>query len=602
MAWFTIIDTVIAWLLGPAAIAVLISGLDDLAVTLVCLFDRLRTRKRVEPQPSSSLPRLGPDKRIAIFVPCWQEADVIAKMIEHNVAAIPYRPYDFFIGAYPNDRATQSAVRELEKRFNNVHLAVCPHDGPTSKADCLNWIYQRMLLFEEDKAIHFEILVTHDAEDLIHPEALALISSHIDAYDMVQVPVLPLATPIWDLTHGIYCDEFAEFQWKDMCVRGIMGSFIPSSGVGTGYSRGAIERLAQTASNRIFDPGCLTEDYENGIRLSRLGCPQRFISLRRSVASRGPKDWIATREFFPANCAAAIQQRTRWVTGIALQSWDRHGWSGTLSHKYWMWRDRKGLICNPLSFLTNVLFLLGLMSWYHSMWAGLPWGFSQYSVNPLLLACTFVCQLIHLGVRITVVSAVYDWKFAMGVPVRTVWANYINGVSSFRAIYRYFHAKLHHQPLIWVKTAHAYPTRNALLVHKRRLGEVLLGAGYIDREQLERGLTTQPPGVRIGAHLVDLGYISEDELYEALSLQQSLPLTRIDPALVKKCIARGLPRRVIKQWQVLPYRLEARELLIASPEIPSDETQKAVRNFTKMNVSFQLVTPANFEELVDALL
>ena len=58
------------------------------------------------------------------------------------------------------------------KRHPNVHLAVCPHDGPTSKADCLNWIYQRMILYEEEHGVQFDIIVTHDAEDIIDPDAL----------------------------------------------------------------------------------------------------------------------------------------------------------------------------------------------------------------------------------------------------------------------------------------------------------------------------------------------------------------------------------------------------------------------------------------------
>ena len=54
---------------------------------------------------------------------------------------------------------------------------------------------------------------------------------------MVQVPVLPLPTPFRELTHGIYCDDFAEYQSIDMPARQINRSFIPSNGVGTGYSR-----------------------------------------------------------------------------------------------------------------------------------------------------------------------------------------------------------------------------------------------------------------------------------------------------------------------------------------------------------------------------
>ena len=47
-----------------------------------------------------------------------------------------------------------------------------------------------------------------------------------------------------------------------------MGGFIPSNGVGAGYSRRALEMLAAAHSNRIFEPGCLTEDYENGFRVA----------------------------------------------------------------------------------------------------------------------------------------------------------------------------------------------------------------------------------------------------------------------------------------------------------------------------------------------
>jgi adsorption protein B len=271
-------------------------------------------------------------------------------MIRHNIAAIRYRNYDFFIGAYPNDDRTLDALRELEQRFSNVHLAVCPHDGPTSKADCLNWVYQRMLLFEEQDNLRFEIVVTHDAEDLIHPDALVGINLHCGEFGMVQVPVLPLPTPPCDMVHGIYCDEFAEYQTRDIPARQILGSFLPSNGVGTGFSRAALERLAETSGNRVFEPECLTEDYENGLRLHRLGFRQMFLPLRSA------RDPLATREYFPRTRRGAIRQRTRWITGICLQSQERNGWRGRPRDVYWFWRDRKGLLANPVSVAANAFF------------------------------------------------------------------------------------------------------------------------------------------------------------------------------------------------------------------------------------------------------
>ena len=129
--------------------------------------------------------------------------------------------HDVFIGAYPNGATTLASIREAKKQVKNVHLAVCPHDGPTSKADNLNWIYQRLLLFEEEEDAHFDIIMTHDAEDIILPDSRRWINDFAEKYDMVQAPVMALPTPFPVLTHGVYCDEFAEFQMRGIGGRAI---------------------------------------------------------------------------------------------------------------------------------------------------------------------------------------------------------------------------------------------------------------------------------------------------------------------------------------------------------------------------------------------
>ena len=42
----------------------------------------------------------------------------------------------------------------------------------------------------------------------------------------------------------LYCDEFAEFQTKDITVRQMWGGFLPGNGVGTAFSRAVLEKLA----------------------------------------------------------------------------------------------------------------------------------------------------------------------------------------------------------------------------------------------------------------------------------------------------------------------------------------------------------------------
>ena len=585
--------------LYPAAVAILISGLDDMVLNAVCLWAWIRGTRLSSPRlVNASAEHVAiPERRVAIFVPLWHEHAVIAGMIEHNVAAIRYDNYHFFVGAYPNDEPTLDAVRELEARFVHVHLAICPHDGPTSKADCLNWIYQRMLLFEEQSGAHFDIVVTHDAEDLIHPESLARINAHSGEFEMVQVPVLPLPTPLRKIVHGIYCDEFAEWQTKDMPARQMMNSFVPSNGVGTGYSREALEKLATRDHNLIFEPACLTEDYENGLRLHKQGCAQVFLPLERSGSSM-----VATREFFPQTAHSAIRQRTRWIMGIALQTWERHGWRGNPGEVYWFWRDRKGLIGNPLSLFTNLLFAYGLMTWCYAKLSGATWGLAQQHLPHKLLFLTLSLQAIQSSVRMACTGRLYGWWFALGVPFRTICANWINSVATIKAVSGYFRARLRHEPLVWLKTEHAYPSRNALVEHKRKLGEILVGSGYINEDDLRHALATQPAGVRIGEYLVRLGKITGEDLYEALSLQQSLPAGRLDPWVVSAGIAHALPRHVVRDWRVFPFRAADGCIFLASPDLPTDELSRTVRAFTRLEQRFQLVTPENFEELTEALL
>jgi bacteriophage N4 adsorption protein B len=600
----TLCDTWVARLLFPLALVILISGLDDLALDCVCLWAQLRaalSHRLSKPLAVEEKESPHIEKRIAIFVPLWHEHAVIGGMVEHNASAINYSNYHFFIGAYPNDDPTLDAVRDLEARFTHVHLAVCPHNGPTSKADCLNWIYQRMLLFEEQhsgkESFRFDIIVTHDAEDLIHPEAFSFINAYADEFDMVQIPVLPLPTPMRDLVHGIYCDEFAEWQIKDMPARQIMASFVPSNGVGTGFTRRALEKLANAEHNLIFEPACLTEDYENGLRLHKLGCKQMFVPLTRHGDSI-----VATREFFPSTARSAIRQRSRWIQGIGLQSWERHGWRGSPPEIYWFWRDRKGLFGNPLSLLSNFVFLYGLLTWMAAHCMGAAWGLARYSLHPSLLAATLGIQIIQTTVRMSCTARLYGPVFALAVPLRSVCGNWINTVATWKAARSYVLARIRHEPLVWVKTEHAYPSRSALVEHKRKLGEILIGSAYVKESDLLGALETQPRGLRIGEYLVQLGKLTEDELYEALSLQQSLPSGRLEPWVISINIARALPRRVVREWRVLPFRIASGNMFLASPEVPTDDLTRTLRGFTRLSLRFHLVTPRNFEELAESLL
>jgi adsorption protein B len=590
-------DATIAALLFPVAVWIVLSGLDDLFLFSAWVVSRLR---RPEAPPNAEQLLALPEKRVAVFVPLWLEAEVIGDMLEHNMAAIRYRNYHFFIGVYPNDSATAEAVRNVQQRFSSVTLCECPHDGPTSKADCLNWIYQHMLLYEETKGDRFDIILTHDAEDLIHPEELHWLNYYCDRYGMVQTPVLPLPTPAREFTHGFYCDDFAEFHGKDLPARHFLGGFIPSSGVGTGYRRDAIEALASADSGRVFQPHCLTEDYENGLRLHLLGVRQIFVPL--VFRERQP---VATRAFFPRTFPAARRQRTRWVTGIALQAWQHHGWGRGWRTAYWLWRDRKGLIGNPLSVLSNAVFLYGFIGWIHSATAGVPWLLGEQisrSLPAWLPPMAAALAVSQLAARIYFSARVFGAGFALLAPLRSVFGNLLNSAATAGALYQFARSRISGVPLVWFKTEHAYPNLAALRSHKRPLGEILVASGYLSQEQLNAALATKPEEMLLGQHLVETGWLSEADLYQAMSLQHSLPAIEIEPVEIDRSVARLLPARIVHGLQVIPIGVKGGCLYLATPQIPTEEIHAEIARFTRLGLRFSLVTPANFRQLCAELL
>lgn len=450
-----------------------------------------------------------------------------------------------------------------------------------------------------------DLVVVHDAEDLIHPASFRAINRAASTHDMIQVPVLALATPLRELTHGVYCDDFAEGQGKDLATRVWLGGFLPGCGVGTAFRRDSLDRLAESEANRLFQPDSLTEDYDNGLRMFSLGCAQTFLPLALHHGSP-----IATREFFPRNAASAVGQRSRWLTGNVLQSWERHGWGAGLKRPWlqawFFWRDRKGLWGGPLSLLCNLFLAWGLASYLVNSALGLAWplaaALAPGSFVPALALFNTALLAERVAVRVLSSARVYGWLFAAGVPLRMIWGNWINARASLRAFHTWASAKLGHRPLRWIKTEHAYPTREGLNLHKRKLGEILVANQWCSQEAIDSALRLKPKAALLGEYLVARGVIGEEDLYQALSLQHGLPQASLDAPQISPRIARALPGDVALRWGVLPFRVQEGALNLASPHLPDDAMQREIGQFTTLQLRFHLVSPSRFERFRRRLL
>jgi adsorption protein B len=513
------------------------------------------------------------ERWFAVMVPAWNESPVIAQMIEHTIAALEYRKFVIFVGTYQNDPETTAEVERMVRRYPGlVERATVKHDGPSCKADCLNWIVQSVFAHEERLGIEFVGLATHDCEDIVHPLELYMFNYLVDRKDFIQLPVLSLERKWSDFVAGTYLDDFSEWHSKDMRVRESLTGLVPGAGVASCYSRRIIGILEARAQHEPFSTDSLTEDYDTSFRMWGLGAKMAFVWMpvsytarRRHLLTGAHRDIdvrsvIATRELFPSTFKAAYRQRARWVIGIAFQGTQRFGWRGPLAAKYMYLRDRKGAVTSLVSIMAYVVSAnYGFITLAHAHGLLLS---SRLVIEdaPHWLSLTMFANTLLLGNRIF--QRVYfvgrlngPVQGLLSIP-RLVVNNFINFFAVCRAWRLFIVATVTGQTISWDKTNHVYPSREDLGLFHRKLGELLVSGHTISQAELDAAIDEQAggAGVPLGRVLMRRRLVDAETLADALAEQAGWPRVRL-AAKDWRAVAGRLPLHVAVRCEAIPFEL-----------------------------------------------
>lgn len=443
------LDAIVRELTLFAAVGFLVGGIDDLFVDTAWLIHRLRygtTRRAIAGLPTPSRP-----SRLAVFVPTWDESLVIGAMLRTALARYAYPHYRIYVGCYPNDRATIEAAAAVAEQDARVGLVIGDRPGPTTKADNLNAMWRAMQRDDAASGERTRAVVLHDAEDVVHPAELRVFAALVDEHPLVQIPVLPLIDPQARLVSGHYADEFADSHGRQMVLRAALGAGLPLSGVGCAIAVEVLEGLARTYG-APFDETSLTEDYELGLRAGALGYAARFARIEDEAG-----DLVAVRAFFPSTVPAAVRQKGRWMTGIALAGWDRIGWArATHLADHWMrMRDRRA----PLAVIVLAAAYLAAVGWGLSAVLHVVTGLRAPPVGSgLQIVLSINAALLgwRLAWRAASTGRAYGWREALWSVPRAVVGNLIAMFAAIRAAGQYARL-LTGAPPRWDKTSHVFP-------------------------------------------------------------------------------------------------------------------------------------------------
>ncbi|RRV03757.1 glycosyl transferase family protein [Pseudomonas sp. v388] len=564
---------------------ILISSLDDLIIDLWYwarrLYRKFTAERRYRPLTEQQLVERD-EQPLAIMVPAWLEYDVIAPMIENMVSTLDYQNYVVFVGTYVNDQRTIDEVERMRRRYKQLHRVEVPHAGPTCKADCLNWVIQAIFLYEQTHSVSFAGVVLHDSEDVLHPLELRLFNYLLPRKDMIQLPVVSLERNWYEWVAGTYMDEFAEWHGKDLVVRESMTDSVPSAGVGTCFSRRALQVLAEENQNQPFNTESLTEDYDVGARLYSYGMSSIFVRfpvqyrvLRKSWFRRPYESTLemplCVREFFPDTFRTAFRQKARWTLGIGLQGWEQMGWSGSLANRYLLFRDRKSVLTSFVSIIAYLI-LIQLVALIVLRASGLwntsfPTPFETTGLIQYLLVANGFALLWRIIHRCYFTTVLYGWQHGLLSIPRMVVGNFVNFMAAARAWRMFLVGKLLNRKLVWDKTMHDFPSTDLVAQAPRKLGSVLVSWQAIKDHELQRALDEQQTRqLPLGRILLSHGWLDDETLAEAIAFQSNLP--RVFDVAGRARLSSSLADEFALRWRAVPLGIDAQgrpEIAVASP-------------------------------------
>jgi bacteriophage N4 adsorption protein B len=441
----------------------LLLGVDDLAVDALWLSGI----GRVAPQRLPPTPQFGEAGKVApwslaLFIPAWREETVIRPMLARITALWDDQQLRIYVGTYANDDATRAAVIAAAALDPRIHMVTNDCAGPTTKGDNLNSLWRALAVDRAAGAFMPEAIILHDAEDVVDAHELCAYRAALASADVVQLPVIPLLHPRGRFVSGHYCDEFAEMHYRALPLRVALGAAMPLAGVGCAMRLGKLDAIADRSGAGPFAADSLVEDYEVGVRLWAAGADARFAHYTSTDGQL-----VATRAYFPHHYEAAVQQKARWVQGIALGGWDRLGWlvrtqspsRARLAALWMLWRDRRALLAAVGIFAAYTAGALIIVAELVApgardlLWADRGWADILFTANALLLTW-------RLATRMWCTWQCYGWAQAPFAAVRSVVSNFILVHSCMRAVFRYRPARPGDAPC-WDKTMHEFPAQFA---------------------------------------------------------------------------------------------------------------------------------------------
>ncbi len=133
-----------------------------------------------------------------------------------------------------------------------------------------------------------------------------------------------------------------------------------------------------------------------------------------------------------------------------------------------------------------------------------------------------------------------------------------------------------------------------------RIGELLLKEKRITSDQLQEALNYQRTnGGKLGANLVKLGYVKDEEITSLLSRQYGVPSINLDHFEVDPAIIKIIPAETARKYQILPLSRSGATLTIAMADPTNVFAMDDIKFMTGYNVEPVVASETSLEDAIE---
>jgi type IV pilus assembly protein PilB len=137
------------------------------------------------------------------------------------------------------------------------------------------------------------------------------------------------------------------------------------------------------------------------------------------------------------------------------------------------------------------------------------------------------------------------------------------------------------------------------MAEAKKIGDMLIEAGYIDEFQLQSALSHQRNwGGKLGHILIELEFIREEELARVIAEKLKIPYVNLFEPVVPENVIQLIKPEVAKKYHVVPAKKDKGMIMLAMVDPLDIEAIDAIRFATGLNIKPSLALESEIRDAI----